>query len=97
MHVYEYTVQKYSYKNYIEKVMFLCAQARPRWDYGATTMWDGKVGIWPIGHWEVAQRANVNRPRGALVLKNDSMDKARYTEMILDLVIPAILEKWPAD
>jgi hypothetical protein len=41
------------HKNYIEKAVFLCAQARPRWDYVATTMWDGKkVGIWRIGHFE---------------------------------------------
>jgi hypothetical protein len=84
------------HKNYIEKVMFLCAQARPRHDYYANRVWDGKIGIWPIGHWDVARRASVNRPAGAPVWKNDSMDKKKYTEMMLDCVIPAILEKWPA-
>ena len=64
-------------------------------DYTRKCMWDGKIGIWPIGHWEVAQRASHNRPRGAPVWKNDSMDKVRYSEMMLDLVIPAIFEKWP--
>jgi hypothetical protein len=83
------------HKNYIEKVMFLCAQARPRWDFHANTMWDGKIGIWPIGHWELAIRSSVNRPAGTPVWKNDSCDKVRYTEMVLDLVVPAILEKWP--
>jgi hypothetical protein len=84
------------HKSYIEKVMFLCAQARPRWDYYANKMWDGKIGIWPIGQWALAQRASIHRPRGTPVWKNESCDKVRYTEMVLDLVIPAILEKWPA-
>jgi hypothetical protein len=60
-------------------------------------MWDGKVGIGPIGrHFELAQRASVNKSRGTLVWKNGSINKQRYTEMVLDLVIPVILEKWPA-
>jgi hypothetical protein len=84
------------HKNYIEKVMFLCAQARPRHDYAAGRHWDGKLGIWPIGHWELARRSSVNHPTGTPVWKNDSMDKKRYTEMMLDCVVPAILEKWPA-
>jgi hypothetical protein len=83
------------HKNYIEKVMFLCAQARPRFDYTKNTMWDGKIGIWAIGHWEVAVRSSVNRPAGTPVWKNDSMDKKRYSEMMVDLVFPAILENWP--
>jgi len=29
--------------------MFICAQARPRWDPHRNAMWDGKVGFWPIG------------------------------------------------
>jgi hypothetical protein len=75
--------------------MFLCVQARPRFDYTKNTMWDGKIWIWSIGHWEVAVRSSVNRPAGAPVWKNDSMDKKRYSEMMVDLVFPAILENWP--
>ena len=37
------------HKGYIGKVMFLCAQARPRWDPHRNAYWDGKLGIWPIG------------------------------------------------
>lgn len=36
--------RKFKYKDYITKVIFLCAQARPRMVEGV--MWDGKVGIW---------------------------------------------------
>ena len=37
------------HKNHITKVMFLCAQARPRWDAHRNQYWDGKIGLWPIG------------------------------------------------
>ena len=39
--------------------MFLCAQARPRWDNNANQMWDGKIGIWPIGEYVPAARTSV--------------------------------------
>ena len=42
-------------KNYITKVMFLAANARPRYDPHTGLMWDGKIGIWPF----VAQVAAV--------------------------------------
>ena len=31
------------HKNYIGKVLFLCAQARPRWDPHTNSQWDGKL------------------------------------------------------
>ena len=34
------------HKGFITKVMFLCAQARPRWDYARHCTWNGKIGIW---------------------------------------------------
>jgi hypothetical protein len=83
------------HKNYIEKIMFACAQARPRWDYTKNCFWDGKIGIWAVGHWEVARRSSANRPAGTPVWKSESMDKKKYTEMMLDTIIPAILENWP--
>ena len=47
-------------KLHITKVMFLCAVARPRFNTSANSWWDGKLGIWPIGGWEPAQRASKN-------------------------------------
>jgi hypothetical protein len=32
------------HKNYMEKVMFFSAQARPQWDPTTHSMWDGKLG-----------------------------------------------------
>jgi hypothetical protein len=45
---------------HLKMVMFLCAQARPRWDHNANQMWDGKIGMWPIGQFQPAARASVN-------------------------------------
>jgi hypothetical protein len=83
------------HKSHIEKVMFLCAQARPRYDPHAHTMWDGKLGIWPIGTFELALRSSVNRPAGTAIWKNCTMDKDRYREMMNEEVFPAIIAKWP--
>ena len=81
--------------NHLTMVMFLCAQARPRWDHQANQMWDGKIGIWPIGGFVPAERSSVNRPRGAPVWWNESVTKDVYRSLLLDKVIPAIKLKWP--
>lgn len=81
------------HKGYIQKVMFLSAVARPRKINGQ--WWDGKIGIWPVGHFEPAQQSSVNRERGTLVWKNDTIDKAKYQEMLIDCVLPAVLAKFP--
>ena len=54
-------------KSHITKVMFLCAIVHPRFNPCANSWWDGKLGILPIGDWELAKRASKNRPRGTLV------------------------------
>jgi hypothetical protein len=38
-------------KSHVDKVMFLCAQARPRKDYARNKSWDGKIGLWLIGEY----------------------------------------------
>lgn len=80
------------HKNYMEKVMFLCAQARPRWDPTARRMWDGKIGMWPIGRYSEAVRTSVNRPAGTKTWENETMDRKRYKEMLVDCLVPAIME-----
>ena len=54
------------HKNYIGKVMFLSAQARPRWDAHRNAWWDGKIGMWPIGDYKPAQRAKGRPIRSCL-------------------------------
>ena len=82
-------------KSHITKVMFLCAVARPRFNTSANSWWDGKLGIWPIGGWEPAQRASKNRPRGTRVWKNKPVTKGVYRELLISKLLPAIIEKWP--
>jgi hypothetical protein len=81
------------HKCYIGKVMFLCAQARPR--MVDDRMWDGKIGIWPFGYVGEAQRRSKHRPRGAPVWKNESVKQEVYRRYMLDKVIPAIIDKFP--
>ena len=47
-------------KSHITKVMFLCPIACPHFNPCANSWWDGKLGIWPIGDWELAKRASKN-------------------------------------
>jgi hypothetical protein len=58
-------------------------------------MFDGKIGLWPITEEYKAQRSSVNRPRGAVCIKNVSVDRELYTHYIINKVIPAIKAKWP--
>jgi hypothetical protein len=61
----------------------------------AVAWWDGKVGIWPIGHVEQAQKSSVNRPAGADVWVNDNIDKDMYRLVLINEVVPKIVEVWP--
>jgi hypothetical protein len=82
-----------AHKGYISKVMFLCATARPRMVQG--TMWDGKIGIWPIGQVTETVRSSKNRPKGTPTWKNESVTREKYREVMINCVLPAILAKFP--
>jgi hypothetical protein len=82
-------------KQFITKVMFLCAVARPRWDTRANRYFNGKLGIWPFVEKVPAQRTSRNRPRGTLNTKPISVTKDVYKTFIIEKVLPAIEEKWP--
>lgn len=84
-------------KHFITKVMFLAAVARPQWDSSRNRMFDGKIGIWPIVKKEPAMRASKNRPRGTMVTKPLNVDKSVYRNLLMEKVIPSVLEKWPVD
>jgi hypothetical protein len=78
------------HKGHIQKVMFLCAVARPR---GA---WDGKIGIWPFVEQIPAARNSANRVAGTLETKCVNVTKEVYGDMIINKVLPMVKEKWPA-
>ena len=48
-----------------------------------------------MGEWTPAERTSRNRPRGAPVWKNTSIDKSVYRQLLIEKVLPAIKEKWP--
>jgi len=84
-------------KRFIGKIMFLAAVARPRFDRGRNKKFDGKLGVWPFVVEVAAKRTSKNRPAGTLELKEVNVDRAAYTSMLKDKLVPAILAKWPRD
>lgn len=83
-------------KRFIQKIMFLCAVARPRWDTTRNSQFHGKLGIWPFVHMVRAQRSSRNRPAGSMEMKPlPSIDRQVYKDFICNKVIPAINNKWP--
>ena len=75
--------------------MFLCAQARPRWNNATNSWWGGKLGCWPIGRIGVAQRNSANRPRGTPIWENINITRALYRSTLIEKLLPAIEQKWP--
>jgi len=84
-----------SHKGHITKVMFWCAQARPRRLSSNGTWWDGKIGIWQIGERTVAQRTSVNRAAGADEFTKQSTDRDKHREMMINDVVPATQARFP--
>jgi hypothetical protein len=83
------------HKNFIGKVLFLCAQARPWWDPHTNTQWDGKICIWPIGTVKPAERSSVHRPRGTLEWHNQTIDNDVYQDLLVNNVLTEVMNKWP--
>ena len=76
--------------------MFIAALARPRFDYSRNQMFDGKIGIWPFSEIVNAKRASKNRPKGTPEVKPiTSVTKVHNRNMIIEKIIPAIVDKWP--
>ncbi|ETM51773.1 hypothetical protein F442_07431 [Phytophthora nicotianae P10297] len=83
-------------KNFVVKVMFLVAIARPRWVSEQNTVWDGKIGTWPFVVYELAQRKSKNRAAGTLELKTYTVDRDIYRACLVHSVIPEIKRLWPS-
>ncbi|KAF0719487.1 hypothetical protein AaE_010451 [Aphanomyces astaci] len=88
-------VRKCSSKRHIIKVMFLTAVARPRYDHGSKTMWDGKIGMWPFVSEVPAQRTSKNRPRGTMVTAPITVTKSVYRDFLVNKVVRRIKQVWP--
>ncbi|WOH12833.1 hypothetical protein DCAR_0832342 [Daucus carota subsp. sativus] len=85
-------------KNFLTKVMFLAAVARPRFDEAGNVLFSGKIGIFPFITKEPAKRSSSNRPAGTLVTKPmTSVGRDTVRSFLINKVVPAIIEKWPDD
>lgn len=83
-------------KNFIAKVMFLAATARPRFDSEGRVVFQGKIGCWPFVTEQPAQRSSRNRQAGTMEMKAiTSVKRETIKAFLIEKVIPAILEKWP--
>ncbi|KAF0685854.1 Aste57867_22306 [Aphanomyces stellatus] len=82
-------------KRFIQKVMFLTAVARPRFDQAKHKMWDGKLGTWAFVEAQLAKRSSKNRPRGSPVTVPITVTKPVYRGYLVDHLFPAIRALWP--
>ena len=85
------------HKSFLTKIMFLCAVARPRSDMNKNAWFDGKIGIWPIGKWELVKWSSKKRIKGKPVWKNHSITWDVYREYLIQKLLPAIKHKWPTN
>nr|ACV32574.1 mar14 transposase [synthetic construct] len=84
-------------KNSIDKVMFLAAITRPRYNEEGICTFDGKIGLWPFTRKEPAQRTSHNRPRGTLVTKTIKVDRNTVRSFLIAKVLRAIIASWPPE
>lgn len=82
-------------KNFVTKVVFLCAVARPRYCHSTKTWFDGKLGLWPFVEMQPAKRTSKYRVRGTMKMRSVNVSASVYKESIINKVIPSIKQKWP--
>jgi hypothetical protein len=84
------------HKSHIQKVQFLCAIGRPHVVEETGEYFDGKIGMWPVGHWSTYARGGSVNARGSPKWVDESIDGPKYCELLMDRVVPAIMEKHPS-
>ncbi|KAI5439312.1 hypothetical protein KIW84_024911 [Lathyrus oleraceus] len=85
-------------KNYIQKVMFLVAVARPIFDDEDNVTFTGKIGGFPLVDKVLARRSSVNQSAGTLETKPITFITKDVSRMFLiNKILPAIKEKWPRE
>ncbi|ETV74119.1 hypothetical protein H257_11084 [Aphanomyces astaci] len=82
-------------KNFITKVIFLAAVARPRYDPAIKKDFDGKIGIWPFVEIVAAKRKRINREKRTPVTVPQNVNGGVYKEFMLQKVVPAVLARFP--
>ncbi|XP_057538135.1 uncharacterized protein LOC130815663 [Amaranthus tricolor] len=85
-------------KNFIGKVMFIAAIARPHINATGEVLWDGKIGIFPFTETHYAVRRSENRPAGTATLRAITrVTRDILRDKLITEVLPAIRSKWPAN
>jgi hypothetical protein len=85
-------------KNFIGKVMFLAAVARPKFDDERNETFSGKIEIFPFVTEQPAKRTSVNRVAGTLEKKPITYVTREVNKMFLiNHVLPAIKRLWPKE
>lgn len=85
-------------KNYIGKVMFLVAVARPRFDDEGNGKFNGKISMFPLVIEIAAKRSSANEASGTLETKPiTSITKEVSRMFLINKVLPAVKEKWPRE
>lgn len=85
-------------KNFIGKVMFLVAVARPRFNSEGNMTFSGKIGVFPFVHEQPERRTSVNRVAGTMEKKPISSITSDVNKMFLiNHVLPAIRNVWPRE
>ncbi|XP_058759685.1 uncharacterized protein LOC131633000 [Vicia villosa] len=85
-------------KNFISKVMFLAAVARPRFDSEGNETFSGKIEIFPFVNEQPAKRSSANRVAGTLENKLIASVTREVNKMFLiNHVLPAIKNVWPKE
>ena len=88
-------VAKVQHKAHIQKVMFLAAVARPRYDTMRKRNFSGKTGIFPFTRQVQAQRNSRNRAAGSMETKSVEVTKEVYKRKMVEEVFPAMKRGWP--
>jgi hypothetical protein len=83
-------------KNFIEKIMFLAAVARPR-VLEDGTYWDGKIGLYPFVTRGVQLRTTPVRARGEETIIPTNVDREVFYEYLSTHLLPDIYGKCPAE
>jgi hypothetical protein len=87
------------HKSHITKVMFLCALARPRYNNTTRQWFDGLIGIYPVGEFDMYKCGSRYHARGEIKWTTNFafLDREEeYQRMMVNLVLPDIKRKMPS-
>ncbi|XP_042063519.1 uncharacterized protein LOC121807370 [Salvia splendens] len=83
-------------KQFISKIMFMCAVCRPLFGVNGEILFDGKIRFFPFTKQVPAKRSSKNRKAGTLETKPiESITKDVTRDCLINKILPAIIAKWP--